>query len=405
MNLACYLVLAHCWGGVHQFLGPYGQYLKGPGGPLAPWTGVVEHLLSWTAPCAATWKWAATPSFAESYAQRVGHGAWNHLFGGATCCYGGSFAWENWRAEPFIGPLGAYRCCPTRLGNSSPAGNGAYPGYIQLRPQTGGSLPAFGASSQSTPGRTGASDSVKQHAPRRIGKASPSVSIFARDPLCKNTCCYCRCRPCDVGVEHDDHTCYDCEQRLLHPEGVPGAPWQPPLTPGCDSWCTQCTSQRCAVRGLHDLHVCMGCERTMTFSTPVHGGWRSMGCPGMKSCDDSVVDWFDWLQGHCQPVLVWRWLCGHFLLEKMYWGALGCFTLVLLCFSLDGIDRVLVLCFRFVFCFLWCCFCLLFVFGCCSALVSLYTICLTPTLFTQKMWSSSPVSVKGHWTCSSDLCH
>ena len=61
-------------------------------------------------------------------------------------------------------------------------------------------------------------------------------------------------------------------QRLLHPEGVPGAPWQPPLTPGCESWCTQCTSQRCAVRGLHDLHMCMGCERAMTFSTPVGGG-------------------------------------------------------------------------------------------------------------------------------------
>ena len=59
------------------------------------------------------------------------------------------------------------------------------------------------------------------------------LSAFARDPLCKNTCRYCRCRPCDVGIEHDDHTCYDCEQRLLHPEGVPGAPWQPPLTPGC----------------------------------------------------------------------------------------------------------------------------------------------------------------------------
>ena len=76
----------------------------------------------------------------------------------------------------------------------------------------------------------------------------------------------------DVGVEHDDHTCYSCEQRLLHPDGVPGAPWQPPLTPGCESWCTQCTSQRCAVRGLHELHVCMGCEHAMKFSTPVRGG-------------------------------------------------------------------------------------------------------------------------------------
>ena len=118
-------------------------------------------------------------------------------------------------------------------------------GYIQLRPQAVGSLPVFGATCQSTSGCTGDTDAAVQPAPRRIGKASPSVSIFARDPLCKNTCRYCRCRPCDVGIEHDDHTCYDCEQRLLHPEGVPGAPWQPPLMPGCESWCTQYLSTMC----------------------------------------------------------------------------------------------------------------------------------------------------------------
>ena len=95
-------------------------------------------------------------------------------------------------------------------------------GYIQLRPQTEGTLPAFGFASQSPSGDKAGSDSGGQPAPRRIGKASPSVSIFSRDPICKNTCRYCRCQPCDVGVEHDDHTCYSCEQRLLHPEGVPG---------------------------------------------------------------------------------------------------------------------------------------------------------------------------------------
>ena len=93
--------------------------------------------------------------------------------------------------------------------------------------------------------------------PRRIGKASPSVSIFSRD---------------HVGVEHDDHTCYSCEQRLLHPGGVPGAPWQPPLPPGCESWCAH---QRCAVRRLHELHVCMDCEHAMKISTPA-GGWRGL---------------------------------------------------------------------------------------------------------------------------------
>ena len=145
-------------------------------------------------------------------------------------------------------------------------------GYIQLRPQTEGTLPAFGFASQSPSGDKAGSDSGGQPAPRRIGKASPSVSIFSRDPICKNTCRYCRCQPCDVGVEHDDHTCYSCEQRLLHPEGVPGAPWRPPLTPGCKSWCAHCTSQRCAVRGFHELHVCMSCEHAMKISTPEGGG-------------------------------------------------------------------------------------------------------------------------------------
>ena len=31
-------------------------------------------------------------------------------------------------------------------------------------------------------------------APRRLGKASKSVRIFARDPLCRETCRYCRRR-------------------------------------------------------------------------------------------------------------------------------------------------------------------------------------------------------------------
>ena len=145
-------------------------------------------------------------------------------------------------------------------------------GYIQLRPQPEGSLPAFGVDSQSSPGCNTDTDLGVHSPPKRVGKASPSVSIFSRDPLCKNTCRYCRCQPCDVGIDHDDHTCYRCEQRLLHPEGVPGAPWQPPLTPGCASWCTQCTSQRCAVRGLHELHVCMGCEHAMKVATPLGGG-------------------------------------------------------------------------------------------------------------------------------------
>ena len=152
------------------------------------------------------------------------------------------------------------------LGDSPPPGDGANSGlYPIVRPQTEGTLPAFGFASQSPSGDKAGSDSGGQPAPRRIGKASPSVSIFSRGPICKNTCRYCRCQPCDVGVEHDDHTCYSCEQRLLHPEGVPGAPWRPPLTPGCKSWCAHCTSQRCALRGLHELHL-------MKISTPEGGG-------------------------------------------------------------------------------------------------------------------------------------
>ena len=27
-------------------------------------------------------------------------------------------------------------------------------------------------------------------------------------------------------IEHDDHTCYDCEQQLLHSEGVLGTPME-----------------------------------------------------------------------------------------------------------------------------------------------------------------------------------
>ena len=44
----------------------------------------------------------------------------------------------------------------------------------------------------------------------------------------------------------------------------------------------------------------------------------------------------------------------------------------------------------------------MFFVGCFGVVcVFCYTNCLTPTFFTQKLWSSSPVSVKGHWTCAS----
>ena len=81
-------------------------------------------------------------------------------------------------------------------------------------------LPVFSATCQSAPECTSDADAAEQPAPRRIEKTSPSVSIFAQHPLYKNTCRHCRCRPCNVGIEYDDHTCCDCEHRLLHSEGA-----------------------------------------------------------------------------------------------------------------------------------------------------------------------------------------
>ena len=110
-------------------------------------------------------------------------------------------------------------------------------GYIQLRPHDTTSLPSFGTTAMAPPGGASAKEEAIQDAPRRQGKASKPVSIFARAPVCKESCLYCRARPCDVAVDHDDHTCYDCEQRLLNPDGEPGAPWRPPLLPACDLLC------------------------------------------------------------------------------------------------------------------------------------------------------------------------
>ena len=32
---------------------------------------------------------------------------------------------------------------------------------------------------------------------------------------------HCRNKPCDIATDHDDHICYNCEQRLLFPERIP----------------------------------------------------------------------------------------------------------------------------------------------------------------------------------------
>ena len=63
-------------------------------------------------------------------------------------------------------------------------------------------------------------------------------------------------------------------------------------------------------------------------------------------------------------------------------------------------------CSCFVFClflFVWSCLVVFVLFVGCFGVVCVFccTSCLTPTFFTQKLWSSSPVSVKGRWTCAS----
>ena len=107
-------------------------------------------------------------------------------------------------------------------------------------------------------------------APDRVGKASPSVSIFARAPLCQNTCRHCRCKLCDIATDHDDHICCNCEQRQLFPERIPK--WEISDQPICDSWCQECATQRCCTRGAHKYHLCMKCERRgVVFLAPARG--------------------------------------------------------------------------------------------------------------------------------------
>ena len=101
------------------------------------------------------------------------------------------------------------------------------------------------------------------------GKASPSVSIFSRAPLCPNTCRHCRNKPCDIATDHDDHICYNCEQssgycflNVFRTQNLPI----------CDLWCQECATQRCCTRGSHQYHLCMQCERRgVVFLAPVGG--------------------------------------------------------------------------------------------------------------------------------------
>ena len=164
------------------------------------------------------------------------------------------------------GSLGAHRCCTTGVGYTTAAVSPASPRIHSFTTR----LPSFGSGTGVPACVASGTIDVAQAAPRRVGKASPSVSIFARAPVCPDTCRYCRRKPCDVAIAHDDHTCYDCEQRLLFPERIPA--WELPQLPVCDSWCQKCSTQRCGLRDAHESHLCMRCERKAELSPAPAGG-------------------------------------------------------------------------------------------------------------------------------------
>ena len=61
-------------------------------------------------------------------------------------------------------------------------------------------------------------------------------------------------------MEHDDHTCYYCKQRMLNPAREPTTPWRAPLIRACDQLCHQCSRQECCLRYLHDVRACYWCN-------------------------------------------------------------------------------------------------------------------------------------------------
>ena len=79
-------------------------------------------------------------------------------------------------------------------------------GYIQLRPQDT-TLPSFGSGPPATAATADTNLSTEVAVRDGGGKASPSVSIFSRSPLCSHTCRHCRSKPCDIATEHDEVTC------------------------------------------------------------------------------------------------------------------------------------------------------------------------------------------------------
>ena len=99
---------------------------------------------------------------------------------------------------------------------------------VPLRHGAATSLPAFGNVTEETLDGSVAVAPAAEAALACLGCATHPVSTFARAPVCKHTCSYCLAQPCDVNVEHDDHTCYGCEQRKFNPAGEPNTPWCAP---------------------------------------------------------------------------------------------------------------------------------------------------------------------------------
>ena len=140
-------------------------------------------------------------------------------------------------------------------------------GYIQLRPQDT-TLP-LGVALRLLLQLLMKTSRPMQQLGKAVERRRP-VSIFSRAPLCSHTCRHCRCKPCDIATEHDDHICFNCEQRILFPERIPK--WEMQKLPICDLCCLECATQRCCTRGPHQHHLCMECERRgVVFLAPAGG--------------------------------------------------------------------------------------------------------------------------------------
>ena len=191
---------------------------------------------------------------------------------------------RRWRLFPNVSRLttmGMYRCCPARLGHSLATVASAR-SRISTSPteQCGFSALTFGAPSSDSSAVVPAQEQSTQEVTRRQGRASRPVSIFARAPVCRESCVHCKACPCDVAEGHDDHTCYDCEQLMLNPAGDPNAPWKAPRLPACELICDHCSRQKCCLRYLHDSHACYWCDRN-GVTLPIRRGWglSAANCP------------------------------------------------------------------------------------------------------------------------------